>query len=277
MSIVINRFVFHIQVSKVGGHIMALDLSRLTRAVNKYLNSISDISAASKKASEEIAEKTRFASELKDAIAQNIQSKTRDVAQVPDFAEQVQAAVKQATSGIESEIQQINGSFEAIREAGMASVEKSSGSKGSGGETSNHDAYSGALSTEALQELSKSQYFSANLLQGSLFDALDANEEGAAGTTSSNSSNAAKSAFDTLSLSDLNMDSLLKSAGLTTGATNLASTLLSDAVEAEAAGTTGTAKAAENSSSDLAKALIKAYSSSAASSAATSIFGDFTL
>lgn len=231
---------------------MALDLSRLTSAVNKYLNSISKISTAAQKASEEIAEKTRFSAELNDAIMQNIQSRTRDVAQMPDIAGQVQDAVTKATSGIESEIEQIRGSFEAIREAGVTSVDKSSGDKAAGEENPNRDAYSGVLSTQALQELSKSQYFSANLLQSSLFDVLDDNEQTTA-ATGYKASNSVSSAFDSLSLSDLNTESLLSSAGLST-----------DALSSATAG-------------DLAKNLIKAYSNSAASSAATSIFGDFTL
>ena len=52
---------------------MSFDISRLTKAVNKYLNSISDISAMVKQASEEVDARTRFSAELSEAIRQNIQ------------------------------------------------------------------------------------------------------------------------------------------------------------------------------------------------------------
>ena len=233
---------------------MALDLTRLTNAVNKYLNSISSVNSAAQKAAQEIESRTAFATELKDAIAQNIQSRTRDEVAMPNIAEEIQTRISQATGSIDNEIQQINGSFEAIREAGNASA-------GRNATEGNADAYMGELSTEALQELSKSQYFSANLLQTSLFDVLDEN-----GAKSSGNSSSTSSAFDTLSLSDLNTNALLKNAGLDT--TSAADTLL------KAAGVDTTS---DSDASALAKSLIKAYTNNKSASAVTSIFGDFSL
>jgi hypothetical protein len=309
---------------------MAFDISKLTSAVNKYLNSISEVSNAAKRANEEIASKTRFSTELGDAIRQNIESRMRDQAQVPDIADQIQTQIKQATSGIDVTIEQINGGFEAIREAGKVSGASAAartgaedrtgasagdtktgiktgaeagmtavtavGRSGSSGaattsSTTNRDAYLGNLSTEALQELSRSRYFSANLIQSSLFDAFNENGEKSSGSNSGTSTGAA-SAFDSLSLSELNTNSLLKSAGLNTDSTQtidaLSSGNLSQALRGLVSTNTSTAgtrisnatdasTTSATDASDLAKALIKAYTNSGASAATTSIFGDFTL
>ncbi|RKM57918.1 hypothetical protein D6855_12780 [Butyrivibrio sp. CB08] len=279
---------------------MSFDISKLTSAVNKYLNSISEISLASKRAQEEIAAKTQFSTELSSAIQQNIENRIHDQVTMPDIGKQVQdtveAKVQQAVSSIDNTFEQLNGAFEEIRKAGAANavtdtdkaVEATkaadatnplakavaSGTAASGitsttGATganalntnTNRDAYSGTLSTEALQDLSKSQYFSANLIQSSLF-----NE----GNDSENKSSNGTSAFDTVSLSDLNTNSLLANA-LTSG--NVTNALTSGNVATE----TATTSNATNNTSDLAKALIKAYTSNASSAATTSIFGDFTL
>lgn len=291
---------------------MAFDISKLTSAVNKYLNSISEVSSAAKRANEEIASRTQFSTELGDAIRQNIESRTRDQAQVPDIAGQIQTQIKQATSGIDVTIEQINGSFEAIREAGkvtgtsdsartgaesgnatsteegrlaVTSAAKTGAETGTTGSTvtsrsgssvsattsstTNRDAYLGTLSTEALQELSRSRYFSANLIQSSLFDATNENGEKSSRSNSGTSGSAA-SAFDSLSLSELNTNSLLKSAGLNTDTT-------AQPTRTQTFNTSDAASTNASDASDLAKALIKAYTNSGASAAATSIFGDFTL
>jgi hypothetical protein len=234
---------------------MSFDISRLTSAVNRYLNSISEISSAAKRSQEEIASRTLFSAELSSAIRQNIESRMRDQVNMPDIGSQVQDTVetqiKQAVSSIDNTFEQISGAFEEIRSAGkvdaaaMADKAKdvvdastaadavtskdnsTSAVKTTTGAAvnTNRDAYSGILSAEALQELSKSQYFSANLIQGSLFNENSDEEKSGSSVTS---------AFDTASLSDLNNNSLL------------------------------------------ANSLIKAYTGSTASST-TSIFGDFTL
>ncbi len=261
---------------------MSFDISKLTNAVNKYLNSISDVSAAAQRAAQEIEEKSRFSAELSDAIKQNIESRMRQPEEMPDIAAAVQNQVQQAVGTIDSTFEQVNGAFEEIRNAGRVSATteaaatsgQASGSAQTAASTAqtaasgsgNFDAYSGLLSTEALQELSKSQYFSANLIQSSLFNGLDS-ENGSNGSTSSNTLTAnlaqalssasgttaasqasTASAFDDISLSDLNTASLT-------------------------AGGTGSA----NTQTDLAKALIRAYANSASSAATTSIFGDFSL
>ncbi len=266
---------------------MAFDISKLTSAVNKYLYSISDVSAAAKKAQEEIEAKNRFSTELSDAIKQNIASRMRDQTEVPDVSEAVKNQVQQAVGTIDATFEQLNGAFNDMRNAGRVTqtaeaaratdavtnanakakstgtdlqnavntvlsaagtaeekaqlqeaIDKviasaSSNRTGNAG-NGNFDAYKGTLSTEALQELSKSQYFSANLIQGYLF-----NEDG-------------KSEESDDSLSSLNTNSLL-------------------------AGGTESVAGTSSEASDLAKALIKAYAGSSASPATTSIFGDFTL
>lgn len=272
---------------------MAFDISRLSNAVNKYLNSISDVANAAKKSSQEIEERTRFATDLKDAIRQNIEARTRNDISMPDIAAQVKEQVAQATSAIDSQIQQINGSFEAIRGARAAtsgsnagldsadsnasaasSLAKAVAASANGQNVSNYDAYNGMLSTEALQELSKSQYFSSNLIQSSLFDVLKQDENGSSGNSlnSGLSVKTASSAFDSLSLSDRNINALLQAAGLTSSSSDTASNSTTDStlqVTSQAS--------SQSSSSDLAKALIKAYTANGSSLSATSIFGDFSL
>ena len=234
---------------------MAFDISKLTSAVNKYLNSISDVSEVARKASEEIEQKSRFKTELSDAIRRSIEGRMRDAAEVPDISESVRNQVESAVSSIDLTIEQINGAFESIQGAGK--VSEASGSDSADAEQSgNSDAYKGILSPKALQELSKSQYFSANLIQSSLFEDSSGENSGTSGsssftTTLANalqSGTAAASPFDNISLSDLNTASL------------------------SAGGQDGSAD-----QTDLARALIKAYAASASKSAATSIFGDFTL
>ena len=258
---------------------MSFDISRLTNAVNKYLNSISDVGAQAAQAAQEIADKTRFQTDLNEAIKQNIASKTRDVDTIPDIGAMVQNEVKSATAGIDETFQQINGAFLEISEAGKsASLAKDSAEAVTGAEksgsgskagtnsnssaaanlkTGNTDAYAGTLSADALKELSGSGYFSTNLVASSLFK--DEDED-----SSSGSSNSSASAFATQSLEQLNTNSLLASALGTDTAT-------SDAL------TSALNNASSSDSSDMAKALIKAYTQSAKSSATTSIFGDFTL
>ena len=236
---------------------MAFDISKLTSAVNKYLNSVSDVSAAAKKASEEIEQKSRFKAELSDAIRQNIESRMRQPEDIPDIAATVRNQIQQAVGSIDATFEQVNGAFDDIRNAGKVPEVSESAAQDSSKEdiTGNSDAYKGLLSTEALQELSKSQYFSANLLQSSLFDEnADGSSSGADSSFTTDLANAlqggskAASPFESISLSDLN------TASLTTNG---------------AAGNAG--------STDLAKALIKAYANGSSKSAVTSIFGDFTL
>lgn len=283
---------------------MSFDISKLTSAVNKYLNSISEISSVAQKAQQEIADRTQFSTELSTAIQQNIESRMQDQVTIPDIGSQVQDTVetqiKQAVSAIDNTFEQVNGAFEEIRKAGSAgsiggiqdsakattaadtatasankslanqisatSANKSLASQVAATNT-NRDAYRGTLSTEALQDLSKSQYFSANLIQDSLF------KEDNGSDNSSNSS--ATSAFDGVSLSDLNTNSLLANA-LSSGVTNSGNASALTQIINEAATASGNTASSANSS-DLAKALIKAYTTGTATTSPTSIFGDFTL
>ncbi len=278
---------------------MSFDISKLTSAVNKYLNSISEISSAAQKAQQEIADRTQFSTELSTAIQQNIESRMQDQVTIPDIGSQVhdtvETQIKQAVSAIDNTFEQVNGAFEEIRQAGVTSavqdntktvtaadtvassankslanqVAATSANKSLANQVAatntNKDAYRGTLSTEALQDLSKSQYFSANLIQDSLFKE----------DNSSDNSSSATSAFDGVSLSDLNTNSLLANA-LSSGVTNSGNVSALTQIINEAATASGNTASSANSS-DLAKALIKAYTTGTATTSPTSIFGDFTL
>ena len=286
---------------------MSFDISKLTSAVNKYLNSISEISSAAQRAQQEIADRTQFSTELSTAIQQNIESRMQDQVTIPDIGNQVrdtvETQIKQAVSAIDNTFEQVNGAFEEIRKAGSAGsiggiqdsakattaadtatasankslanqISATSANKSLANQVAatsstntNKDAYQGILSTEALQDLSKSQYFSANLIQDSLF------KEDNGSDNSSNSS--ATSAFDGVSLSDLNTNSLLANA-LSSGVTNSGNASALTQIINEAATASGNTASSANSS-DLAKALIKAYTTGTATASPTSIFGDFTL
>ena len=246
---------------------MAFDIAKLTEGVNKYLNSISDVAKTAQKINEEVEERSRFSMELSEAIKQNIESRQKNVDTVPDIEFEVKSAVSQAMSGLDNTFNQIDGAFESLKSAGkVMEVKDSSGAdtakSGTEGDakdstsalqaqsalSGNRNAYAGVLSTEALQELSRSQYFSANLIQSSLFDTDNADSSddsslgmpsGLAGALTSSgayTSSSASDPFKSLSLTDLNNSSLLQNE------------------------------------------LVKAYTTASNNNAAqTSIFGDFTL
>ncbi|MBR1669357.1 MAG: hypothetical protein IJ695_01535 [Butyrivibrio sp.] len=247
---------------------MAFDISKLTEGVNKYLNSISEVGKAAQKINEELEARSRFSVELGEAIKQNIQSRLKGMDSVPDIEFEVKSAVSEAIASLDNTFNQIDGAFESIKSAGkVMEVTDSTGADAAKSDTGeevkdknsaaeaitalsgNRNAYAGVLSTEALQELSKSQYFSANLVQSSLFDTgnEDSSDESSSGPVSglagalasSNSyiAGASSDPFKSLSLTDLNNNSLLQNE------------------------------------------LVKAYSASAKNAAVnnTSIFGDFTL
>ena len=278
----------------VWGKKMSFDISRLTNAVNKYLNSISDIGRQASQQAQEIADKTQFQTDLSEAIKANIQSKTRDVDTIPDIGAMVQNEIKSATAGIDSTFEQINGAFLEISEAGKNSslakdnsaavqvADKSAGGNSATADKStksgNADAYAGRLSTDALKELSGSGYFSGNMIVGSLFKTDDED---------SSSSSASSNAFSTMSLDQLNVNSLLANS---LGVNTTASEALTEALKTAgitASGKEGAAASGQStgqtsgtdvaSGNDLAKALIKAYTSAAKNSATTSVFGDFSL
>ncbi len=266
---------------------MSFDISRLTSAVNKYLNSISDIGTKASQAAQEIADKAQFQSDLSEAIKSNIASRTRDVDTIPDIASTVQSEVKSALSGIDSTFEQINGAFLEISEAGKSassakdSVAAASGageSKNASSEgaskSENADAYKGALSADALKELSSSGYFSGNMIASSLYKTED--ESG----TSSGSTSAG--AFSTLSLDQLNVNSLLaNSLGVNQATTDSLTSALKSIAESgntsASVQSADAAKAQDSTGNDIAKALIKAYTTNAKSAVNTSIFGDFSL
>ena len=285
---------------------MAFDISRLTSAVNKYLNSISDIGTKASQAAQEIADKAQFQSDLSEAIKSNIASKTRDVDTIPDIAATVQSEVESALSGIDSTFEQINGAFLEISEAGKStssakdSVAASAGageSKNASSEgtskSENADAYKGTLSADALKELSGSGYFSGNLIASSLFKTDDENGTSSGSTSALNSASSALASslgqnitgtnpFSTLSLDQLNVNSLLaNSLGVNSATTDSLTSALKSIAESGNTSASGqaadTAKIQDSTGNDLAKALIKAYTTTAKSAVNTSIFGDFSL
>ncbi|WP_026520174.1 hypothetical protein [Butyrivibrio sp. FCS006] len=293
---------------------MSFDISRLTKAVNKYLNSISDIGQQATQRAQEMADKAQFQADLSEAIKANIQSKTREIDEVPDIGAMVQSQVKSATDGINATFEQINGAFLEISEAGKStssakeSVAATSGADKSGSsstnastaKSANADAYAGTLSTEALKELSNSGYFSGNLIANSLFKTNDEESTSSGSTNALNSvtsaltsslgqsTTTAANPFQTQSLDQLNVNSLLaNSLGVNTTATDSLTAALKTVADKESSSTAAkttdsTAKqtsgdATVATSNDLAKAIIKAYTTTAKATANTSIFGDFSL
>ncbi|WP_022768285.1 hypothetical protein [Butyrivibrio sp. NC2007] len=275
---------------------MSFDISRLTKAVNKYLNSISDIGQQATQRAQEMADKAQFQADLSEAIKANIQSKTREIDEVPDIGAMVQSQVKSATDGINATFEQINGAFLEISEAGKST----SSAKESVADSANADAYAGTLSTEALKELSNSGYFSGNLIANSLFKTDDEESTSSGSTNALNSVTSALTSslgqntttavnpFQTQSLDQLNVNSLLaNSLGVNTTATDSLTTALKAVADKESSSTAAkttdsTAKqtsgdATVATSNDLAKAIIKAYTTTAKATANTSIFGDFSL
>ena len=294
---------------------MSFDISRLTKAVNKYLNSISDIGQQATQRSQEMADKAQFQADLSEAIKANIQSKTREIDEVPDIGAMVQSQVKSATDGINATFEQINGAFLEISEAGKSTssakesvaatsgADKSSsgsnagttGNSAAGLKTGNADAYAGTLSTEALKELSNSGYFSGNLIANSLFKTDDEESTSSGSTNALNSvtsaltsslgqnTTTAANPFQTQSLDQLNVNSLLaNSLGVnTTASDSLTAALKTIADNSSNTSTKATDTSAAQdqiaTSNDLAKSIIKAYTTTAKATANTSIFGDFSL
>ncbi len=293
---------------------MSFDISRLTKAVNKYLNSISDIGQQATQRAQEMADKAQFQADLSEAIKANIQSKTREIDEVPDIGAMVQSQVKSATDGINATFEQINGAFLEISEAGKStslakdSVAATSGADKSGSgsnagttgnsaaslKTGNADAYAGNLSTDALKELSNSGYFSGNLIANSLFKTDDEESTSSGSTNALNSVSSALTSslgqnttaanpFQTQSLDQLNVNSLLaNSLGVNTTATDSLTAALKTIADNNtntSVKTTDTSAAQDQvaTSNDLAKAIIKAYTTTAKATANTSVFGDFSL
>ena len=127
---------------------MAFDITRITDAVNRHLNSISDISSMVKQASEDVENRTRFSAELSEAIRQNFQEHMA----TEEFQE------------LQS-LQEVSKSFSASAESGSQT------------------ATSRELTTRELQDLSKSRYFSVNLVQNALYNSGNSDDESDGGTT----------------------------------------------------------------------------------------------
>ncbi|MCR5404683.1 MAG: hypothetical protein K6E91_12825 [Butyrivibrio sp.] len=116
---------------------MGFDISKLTSAVNRYLNSISDVSAAAKRVTEEAESKALFGKELQFAIKQNIASHMDDgkmseavgeLGNFPNIEGQIRSQIDTATSGVKSTFDQINGGLGAMRSAGASDAAVGQGS-----------------------------------------------------------------------------------------------------------------------------------------------------
>lgn len=175
---------------------MAFSISDLTNVVNRYLNSISDVGAAASSAAEAAERRTVFRDTLGEAIKAEAQ---RNLPDFPDISSMIQQNMEshmrvdttfQAKTATDSEAGNAAASSDLAKEIANAVTSGSSGS------TTNTDAFKGQLSTEALQELARSSYFSGNLIQSNLFN------EGTDGVSSSSTDSGS-------SLSDLNAKYLL--------------------------------------------------------------------
>ncbi len=220
---------------------MAFDITRLTDAVNKHLNSISDISAMVKQASAEVENRTRFSAELSEAIRQNIQD-------------------HMATEEFQSlqSLQEVSKSFAASTESDSSS------------------STSRELTTKELQDLSKSKYFSVNLVQNALYNSGNSDDESDGSTT-----DLTKSLLP--NYSDNIAAALTGSAVNTTASGNVVKALISSENSNAALSGEDTKKVisellgTSDSGNDYTKALLTAYSSLKASDSGSSVFGDFQL
>ncbi len=182
---------------------MALSVSGLTEVINKYLNSISDSGKVIKEANEAAENRRVFRDTLGEAIKAEIAGKVPEFPDIPSVIQQ----------NMESRMR-VDNTFKTEKAAETAPVkEAASATAGTGvsedavkelvkaitssdlSSTTNADAFKGQLSTEALQELAKSSYFSGNLIQGNLFS--ESTDSSSASSASGNS------------LSELNARSLL--------------------------------------------------------------------
>lgn len=248
---------------------MALDITKITDAVNAYLNSISSTSKAVSEAQStdteygEIFKKyltkamedesasaanavnasadealTQTGSNLDVVVNDSLAAKINTVFQDLDIQSEITKNIASHAVDISSQISQSIDSHSRLDEINAAALqiqevtglaETNTDSAGSDGSNSNADAYSGLLGTAALQRLADSSYFSANLIQSSLIDSD------------------AEDSDNGMSLSDLNNNSLLNNTlGTSTG--NL-------------------------TASDYTTALINSYKSSPI----TSVFGEFEI
>ena len=168
---------------------MALDIQGLTKVINSYLSSISEVGQNVQEAMDASERRRQFTDTLGEAIKAETQKKLVDFPDIPSLIQK----------NMESHMR-VDTTFPTAQENAAAVTAANSSESASSAGSGNADAYKGQLSAEALQELAKSGYFSGNLVQSNLFN------ESAEGTTSSSSSS---SAFDTSSLSDLNAKYLL--------------------------------------------------------------------
>lgn len=215
---------------------MAFRISELTSAVNSYLNSIS--SANNKGAT--------IGSDLKGIFQKYFNKAVSDVkVETPDISKEIRENIESHNFAVKEQFAQsgeiskaeMSGEKEEASKAvnkayadNLASLIRGTSASGNleiaqaletimkstGQNSENADAYRGLLSSDALRELSDSSYFTANMIQSSLFKPSD-DEEGSSGSSGSSLSGQ--------SINKLNENSLL-SATLANGDTTYYQTLL---------------------------------------------------
>ena len=163
---------------------MAFSIEGLTNVINKYLNSVSDTGKAINEAN--VAAENRRV--FRDTLGEAIKAQTQK--SIPEFPD-IQSLIQQ---NMESRMR-VDTTFSEASTVAATSAASSSDSASSG----NADAFKGQLSTEALQELAKSAYFSTNLIRSDLFNESGDNSSSSSSLDSGNS------------LSDLNAKYLLAS------------------------------------------------------------------
>ncbi|MBE5825769.1 MAG: hypothetical protein E7307_03940 [Butyrivibrio sp.] len=183
---------------------MALSVSGLTEVINRYLNSISDSGKVIEEATKTSENRRVFRDTLGEAIKAEIAGKTPQFPDIPSVIQQnMESRMRVDTTFDTKEAEETAPVKEAagatagagVTEDMVKELVKAISSSDTASTTANKDAFKGQLSTQALQELAGSSYFSGNLIQSNLFT-----EDADSSSASSASGNG---------LSELNARSLL--------------------------------------------------------------------
>lgn len=195
---------------------MSFSISGLTNVVNQYLNSISDVGKAMSDGTSAAEKGISFSNTLGEAIRAEAQRSSVDFPDIKSMVQQnidshmrvdttfenvastqASATTKSATASAISEAVAAASSVNSTNTTDLVKEIVNAINNTNSDSTSNSDAFKGQLSTEALQELAKSSYFSGNLIQSNLF-------------TTSDEENSSSSMDSGSSLSDLNTRYLLE-------------------------------------------------------------------
>ena len=185
---------------------MALNISEVVSAVNKYLYSISDVAKATSDSSKtaKAGGESIFQKYLNNATENAVASDDTQAAEVVAAVAADPKTGAAATPTVQTDdlSQKINSVFDnmashnrlnEIREEVVKEVSPSTTST-DGDASSNFNAYNGLLGSGALKELADSSYFTSNLVQSSITNADDLTSKKDAGN---------------MTIADLNTNSLL--------------------------------------------------------------------